>query len=81
MKLKAFFAWFDFWVGLYWNWKKRVLYLVPFPTIVFGFGENEKDISVDKTTVLGTGYSALAILFMTLILDALILAMAWRLIK
>jgi len=64
-------------VGSYWNWKKRVLYFCPLPTIVFGFGENEKDISVDGTTILATGYSALAMLFMTLILDALIATTIW----
>ena len=80
MKSIAFLAWFDAWIGAYWNWKKRVLYLIPVPTIVFGFGKNEKDISVEKTTVITTGFPALALLLMALILDALIIATIRRLI-
>jgi hypothetical protein len=35
MKIKPIFAWYDFWVGLYWDRAKRRLYVLPVP--MFGF--------------------------------------------
>ena len=35
MMITCFFAWYDFWVGLFWDQKKRVLYFLPIPC--FGF--------------------------------------------
>lgn len=29
------FIWFDMWVGLFWDAKKRLLYVAPLPCIVF----------------------------------------------
>ena len=37
MKFKAFFAWFDFWVGAYFDPEKWILYICPLPCIVFSF--------------------------------------------
>lgn len=41
MKIKIFFAWYDFWVGFYYDRKNRVLYFCPFPMTVIQFGDTE----------------------------------------
>ena len=40
MRVEMFFAWYDFWVGAYWDRKKRRLYLCPLPMVgvVIQFG-------------------------------------------
>jgi len=44
MKVKLLFAWYDLWVGLFWDKKKKWLYILPFPCLgiilKFGFPEN-----------------------------------------
>lgn len=35
LKIRPLFAWFDFWVGAYWDKKARKLYVLPLP--IFGF--------------------------------------------
>lgn len=40
MRIKPIFAWYDLWVGAYWDRQARKLYLLPIPCcgIVFDFG-------------------------------------------
>lgn len=35
MKLQPMFAWYDLWIGFFWDQRKRVLYVFPIPC--FGF--------------------------------------------
>lgn len=35
--IKFRFIWYDFWVGLFWDQHKRILYLCPLPCCVFIF--------------------------------------------
>ena len=37
LKIRLFFAWFDLWIGAYWDRKKKILYVCPVPTVVLSF--------------------------------------------
>lgn len=43
-KLYIIFAWYDFWIGLFWDKKKRHLYIFPIPMVglLIKFGNYEK---------------------------------------
>lgn len=40
-RVRFVFAWYDLWVGMYWDRKSRKLYILPLPCIgiVISFGE------------------------------------------
>lgn len=41
MKFKLFWAWYDFWVGLYYDRKRKILYLGFPPTVMWSFASDE----------------------------------------
>lgn len=36
--MKVYFAWYDMWVGAYWDANTRRLYVCPLPCLVLRFG-------------------------------------------
>lgn len=38
MKTTFFFAWYDLWIGAFWDAKKRTLYICPLPCCVIKIG-------------------------------------------
>jgi len=35
MKIRLIFAWYDFWIGFYFDKKNKTLYFLPIPTLGF----------------------------------------------
>lgn len=44
MRIRPLFAWYDLWVGAFWDRKGRKLYLLPLPCVgvVIEFGEKPR---------------------------------------
>jgi hypothetical protein len=56
MKIKVFFAWYDLWIGAYWDRKERVLYVCPLPTIAIAVKFTEKRQQPTPTHTSGFWY-------------------------
>ena len=44
-KIKIFFAWYDFWVGVFYDRKKQTLYVCPVPTLVISISKRKPEPS------------------------------------
>lgn len=44
MEIKMQFAWYDFWIGIYYDRKEKTLYFCPLPMVVFSFRRNKQEI-------------------------------------
>ncbi len=42
IKIKIFWAWYDSWIGAYWNKDKRVLYICPLMWVVIAISVPNK---------------------------------------
>jgi hypothetical protein len=65
MKIKFLFAWYDLWIGLFWDSKKKWLYILPIPMfgiiiqmIPEGYRINRVETHWLETGI-GNGYMAL----------------------
>lgn len=54
-KVKLIFAWYDFWMGLFWDGKKNLLYLFPIPMVGFVIDLSKKTV---ETTIVNKGQSS-----------------------
>ena len=48
MKVSMFFAWYDFWIGWFWDSKKRVLYICLIPMVVVKIEQRTESIVSPK---------------------------------
>ncbi len=42
-RIKILFAWYDLWIGIFWDSKKKLLYILPIPMfgIIINFGKHK----------------------------------------
>jgi hypothetical protein len=43
LKFKLFLAWYDFWVGLFYDRKRKILYVNPLPMVVLSFASDRNE--------------------------------------
>lgn len=46
-KISFFFAWYDFWIGMFYDQKKKALYVCPVPCCVIKIEKRPKSWPVD----------------------------------
>lgn len=56
-RIKLIFAWYDFWIGLFWDSKKKLLYIFPIPMI--GLCINCKRVKTTYTIQVPDGYEVI----------------------
>lgn len=59
MKIKVFFAWYDFWIGWFWDRNAKVLYICLVPMVVIRLGEPKRSDAMAHL-FLGNAESRLA---------------------
>lgn len=47
MKISFFFAWFDLWIGFYFDQKERILYVCPLPCCVVKIESDQHNMQSD----------------------------------
>lgn len=57
INVKVFLAWYDFWVGFYYDREFKELYVCPFPCIVFKFYRvttvvEDEDFTIELSDIL-----------------------------
>ena len=55
IKVSFFFAWYDAWLGFYYDKSRRVLYFCPLPCFVFKFQAVEQSVQADGFFILDDG--------------------------
>lgn len=61
MRAKLFFAWYDFWIGFFYDRKSGALYICPLPCVVIKIWREERYISYKGTAMDGSGYESTAV--------------------
>ncbi len=58
MRIRPIFAWYDFWIGLYWSRKDQSLYILPIPCVglVIDFGQSPARINQRRRELIAKKY-------------------------
>lgn len=54
VSIKPIFAWYDFWIGLFWDKRRRILYVFPIPMCGFKIEFKERYSNPLGFVVLGS---------------------------